>query len=80
MEHVGLNNVGTYHKKFGWKKKNNKNILCRVSKNGTRQSILCRVLGVGHSAKFFLKNTKPFFAECLSLLSAGSRTVGKVYF
>jgi hypothetical protein len=43
MEHIGLHSVGTYHKKFGWKKKKNKNVLCRVSKNDTRQSMLCRV-------------------------------------
>jgi hypothetical protein len=31
MEHVSLHSVGTNHKKFGWKKKKNENILCRVS-------------------------------------------------
>jgi hypothetical protein len=41
--HVGPHSVWTYHKKFGWENKKNKNILCRVSKNGTRQSVLCRV-------------------------------------
>jgi hypothetical protein len=31
IEHVSLHSVGTNHKKFGWKKKKNGNILCRVS-------------------------------------------------
>jgi hypothetical protein len=31
------------HKNFGWQKRKNKNILCRVSRNNTRQSFLCRV-------------------------------------
>jgi hypothetical protein len=43
MIYVGLHSVGTCHKKFGWKKKKIQNIICRVSKNGTRQSVLCRV-------------------------------------
>jgi hypothetical protein len=30
-----------------------------------RQSILCRVSHVGHSAKIFFKTLKLFFAECL---------------
>jgi hypothetical protein len=29
MEHVSLHSVGTNYKKFGWKKKNNGNILCQ---------------------------------------------------
>jgi hypothetical protein len=41
MVHVGLHSVGTYHKKFVWQNKKNKNILCRVS-------------AVGHSAKLCL--------------------------
>jgi hypothetical protein len=35
--------VLTYNKKFGWQNKKNKNILCRVPWEGTRQSLFCRV-------------------------------------
>ena len=35
IEHYGLYNIGTHHKKFGGKKKKNENILCRVSKEYT---------------------------------------------
>jgi hypothetical protein len=51
MVHVGLHSVGTYHKKFGWQKRKNKNILCRVSRNNTRQSFLYQVSAGWHSAK-----------------------------
>jgi hypothetical protein len=51
MIHVGLHSVGTYHKQFGRQSQKNKNILCRVSRDDTRQRVLCRVLDVGHSAK-----------------------------
>jgi hypothetical protein len=51
MIHVGLHSVGTYHKNFGRQNKKNKNILCRVSRDDTRQSRLCRVLTLWHSAK-----------------------------
>jgi hypothetical protein len=51
MIHVGLHSVGTYHKKFGRQNKKNKNILCRVSIEDTRQKVLCRVPNSGHSAK-----------------------------
>jgi hypothetical protein len=51
MIHVGLHSVGTYHKKFGRQNKKNKNILCRVSRDDTRQSLLCRVPTMWHSAK-----------------------------
>jgi hypothetical protein len=51
MVHVGLHSVGTYHKKFIWQKKKRKNILCRVFRNDTRQSKLCRVSASWHSAK-----------------------------
>jgi hypothetical protein len=37
MVHVGLHSVWTYHKKFGGQNKKNKNVLCRVSKDDTRQ-------------------------------------------
>ena len=51
MVHVGLHSVGTYHKNFGWQNKKNKNVLCRVSKEDTRQRLLCRVLFLGHSCR-----------------------------
>ena len=51
MIHVGLHSVGTYHKKFGRQNKKNENILCRVSRDDTRQRMLCRVSTVWHSAK-----------------------------
>jgi hypothetical protein len=41
-------------------------ILCRVSKDGTRQRILYRVPAVGHSAKI-LKKLNTFFVECLEV-------------
>jgi hypothetical protein len=43
MIHVGLHSLGTYHKKFGGQNKKNKNILCRVFRDDTRQSLFCRV-------------------------------------
>jgi hypothetical protein len=49
MIHVGLYSVGTYHKKFG--RQNKKKILCLVFRDGTRQSLLCRVPNTWHSAK-----------------------------
>jgi hypothetical protein len=51
MIHVGLHSVGTYHKKFRRQNKKNKNILCRVSRDDTRQRLLCRVPPGWHSAK-----------------------------
>jgi hypothetical protein len=51
MVHVGLHSVGTYHKKFGRQNQKNKNILCRVSREDTRQRVLCRVPNIWHSAK-----------------------------
>jgi hypothetical protein len=51
MIHVGLHSVGTYHKKFGRQNQKNKNILCRVSREDTRQRVLCRVPSIWHSAK-----------------------------
>jgi hypothetical protein len=55
---VGLHTVGTHHKKFG--EKMNKNILCRVSKEDTQQSIFCRVLvsGSRRLAKYIFKLKK----------------------
>jgi hypothetical protein len=57
MVHVGLHSVGTYHKKFGWEKKNIKNILCRV---------LELTLGKAFSTECQLVDTqqKSIFAEC----------------
>jgi hypothetical protein len=60
MVHVGLYSVGTHHKNFCWENKTNKNTLCRVSRDDTRQSSLCRVSPGRHSAK----NCKIIFAEC----------------
>jgi hypothetical protein len=55
MIHVGLHSVGTYHKKFGRQNKKNKKILYRVSREDTRQSVLCRVPNIWHSAKRTLR-------------------------
>jgi hypothetical protein len=73
MVHVGLHSVGTYQKKFDWEKKKIKNILCRVSKEDTRQSILYRVPVWQHSAKA----NKSRFAECQS---GGTRQNEFLYF
>jgi hypothetical protein len=51
MIHVGLHSVGTYHKKFGRQNQTNKNIFCRVSREDTRQRVLCRVPTIWHSPK-----------------------------
>jgi hypothetical protein len=62
MVHVGLHSVGTYHKKFGWENKKNKNVLCRVSRNDTRQRSLCRVsasLTLGKEASLPSANARP---------------------
>jgi hypothetical protein len=50
MIHVGLYSVGTYHKKFGKQNLKNTNTLCRVSREDTRQTVLCRVPNIWHSA------------------------------
>jgi hypothetical protein len=47
MIHVGLHSAGIYHKKFGRQNLKNKNMLCRVSKEDTRQRVLCRVPTIG---------------------------------
>jgi hypothetical protein len=60
MVHVGLYSVGTHHKKFGRENKKNKNVLCRVSRDDTRQRSLCRVSTGWHSAKY----REIIFAEC----------------
>jgi hypothetical protein len=52
MARYGLYTVGTHHKKFGGKKKK-RNILCRVSKEDTRQSTFLKI--------------KTIFAECVSV-------------
>jgi hypothetical protein len=54
MEHLSLHSVGTSHKKFGWEKKKNKNILCRVSEDSTRQNMVCWVSVLRHSGKKLL--------------------------
>jgi hypothetical protein len=43
MVHVGLHSIVTYHKKFGGQNVKNKNMVCRVSIEDTRQRVLCRV-------------------------------------
>jgi hypothetical protein len=45
MEYVSLHSVETYHKKFGWEKKKNKNILCRVSKNALAKAFFAECQG-----------------------------------
>jgi hypothetical protein len=76
MIHVGLHSVGTYHKKFGRQNKKNKNILCRVSRDDTRQRFLCRVPAVGSRQRLTVVNfgtavdgplPRALFAECLTL-------------
>jgi hypothetical protein len=43
MVHVGIHSGGTYHKKFGWQNKKNKNILCLVSNWGLAKLALSSV-------------------------------------
>jgi hypothetical protein len=59
MVHVGLHSVGTYHKKFGGQNVKNKNMVCRVSIENTRQSLLCRV-------PVFGTRQRSLFTECQS--------------
>jgi hypothetical protein len=87
MVHVGLNSVGTYHKKFGWENKINKNVLCRVSRDDTRQRSLCRVSAGWHSTKKFENPTSDLCRVLVrrhsaktSLPSVRSRALGKEYF
>jgi hypothetical protein len=87
MVHVGLNSVGTYHKKFGWENKINKNVLCRVSRDDTRQRSLCRVSAGWHSTKKFENPTSDLcrvlvrrHSAKISLPSVRSRALGKEYF
>jgi hypothetical protein len=51
MEHVSLHSVGTNHKKFGWEKEKNGNILCLVSLGPTLGKLpffaKCRRLALG---------------------------------
>jgi hypothetical protein len=76
MIHVGLHSVGTYHKKFRRQNKKNKNILCRVSREDTRQRVLFRVPTLGSrqrltAVSFGTAADGPLpsapFAECLTL-------------
>jgi hypothetical protein len=73
MVHVGLYSVGTYHKNFGWENLKNKNVLCRVSRNDTRQSSLaeCQLVDTRQRiVKVYLPSAaqwalgKGDFAEC----------------
>jgi hypothetical protein len=74
MIHVGLHSVGTYHKKFGGQNEKNKNMVCRVSIEDTRQSAECPVLGSRQrltAVSFRTAADGPLpsacFAECLTL-------------
>jgi hypothetical protein len=76
MIHVGLHSVGTYHKKFGRQNQKNKKILCRVSREDTRQSVLCLVPTLGSrqrltAVSFGTAADGPLpsatFAECFTL-------------
>jgi hypothetical protein len=71
MVHVGLHSVGTYHKKFGGQNIKNKNMVCRVSIEDTRQNLLCPVLGSRQRVTTVSIRTaadgplsSAFFAEC----------------
>jgi hypothetical protein len=66
MIHVGLHSVGTYHKKFG---RQNKNILCRVSKEDSLPSANPRL-----SVKTDGHLPSATFAECFTL---GKRVFAK---
>jgi hypothetical protein len=59
MVHVGLHSVGTYHKKFGGQNVKNKNMLCRVSIEGTRKEFFAECLVFG-------TRQRSHFAECQS--------------
>jgi hypothetical protein len=73
----GLHSVVTYRKRFCWENKKIKNILCRVSKKGTRHSMHCRVsANTQRSAKITTVSYRrrltalcraPPFTECLAL-------------
>jgi hypothetical protein len=76
MVRVGLHSVGTYRQKFGGQNEKNKNMVCRVSIEDTRQSLLCRVPVLGSwqtltAVSFRTAADGPlpsaFFAECLTL-------------
>ena len=66
MEHVGLHHLRTYHKKFGWEKKKNENMLCRVSKMALGKALFVECPAWDTRQSLF-KNIKPLFAECLSV-------------
>jgi hypothetical protein len=76
MIHVGLHSVGTYHKKFGRQNQKNKNILCRVSREDTRQRVLCRVPTSWHSAKKTLCRV-PTHGSRQRLTAVSSRTAAE---
>jgi hypothetical protein len=64
MVNICLHSVETYHKKFGWEKKKIKNVIYRVSRNGTRQRMLLPSASRGTLGKDLFKTLNPFFAEC----------------
>jgi hypothetical protein len=77
MVHVGLHSVGTYHKKFGRQNQKNKNILCRVSGEDTRQRVLCRVPTSWHSTKKTLCRVPTLGSrQRLTAVSFGTATDG----
>src|SRR5688572_7961397 len=76
MIHVGLHSVGTYHKKFGRQNKINKNILCRVSREDTRQRVLCRVPTIWHSAKSLCRVPTLGSRQRLTAVSFGTAADG----
>jgi hypothetical protein len=70
MVHVGLHSIGTHHKKFGWENKKNKNVLCRVFRDDTRQRSLCQLSDHGHLAKLsYVACCKSFLSHSLTLFS-----------
>jgi hypothetical protein len=73
MIHVGLHSVGTYHKKFGRQNLKNTNMLCRVSREATRQRVLCQVPNIWHSANKPLCRV-PTLGPQQRLMAVSSRT------
>ena len=84
MSHVGLYSVETYHKKFGWQNKKNKNVLCRVSKEDTRQrlclpSAIPAAFGKNNKLRFCRVPVSPHSTK-MALPSARSAALGKRIF
>jgi hypothetical protein len=63
MIHVGLHSVGTYHKKFGRQNHKNKNILCRVSREDTRQRLTAVSFGTAADGPLSSALGKHVFTE-----------------